>query len=86
MFERIQLTEQHFLLTLAILVGLVGGFVSVLFGGLLRAISFSIAAASDVLPGQAYLLPVSPALGGDGRPCPDGYSLHRGSPRGVLFA
>jgi chloride channel protein, CIC family len=63
-FVRINLTEQHFLLALAMLLGVSAGLVSVVFRAMLRLVSDALQLDGTGILGHAYLLPLIPATGG----------------------
>ena len=61
-FVRFNLTENHFLVAMAIVVGIGGGFGSILFQRLLDLTTFWLSELGQILP--SYALPLIPAIGG----------------------
>jgi CIC family chloride channel protein len=63
LFLKLNLSEQHFLVGLAMLVGIGGGFASVAFRALLSAAEHLFGVVVPKLIGHDWLLPVIPAVG-----------------------
>ncbi len=64
LFHRLNLSEQHFLIALAMIVGIGGGFGSVLFRELLEVMHHLLLVTGRSLLGRPYLMPLIPAVGG----------------------